>query len=137
MRGRVERHGRGGRYWVELEPEVATGRRRMATKGGFATQREAQEALHRLLAASGDRTLTAGPSRRLAEYVPEWLEMATVDPKPTSAASYRHAVTKLCKALGSVRLADLTPMMVERATPGYQALTWIRESKSVHTESFR
>ncbi len=113
MRGTVERYGSGWRYRAELARDPATARRRYATKGGFRTEREAQQALHRLLVSVNDGAHVERSKLVVSEYLTEWLVRARVDLRPTSAASYGRSVVKLNAAFGAVRLQDLTPVMIE------------------------
>jgi len=114
MRGTVERYGRGWRYRMELTRDPGTGRRRFLSKGGFATEREARRELHKALVGRDEGTLVARSPHRLGEYLGEWLEGASTDLKPTTAAGYRRAVAHLTALLGQVKLQELTPLAVER-----------------------
>lgn len=42
----VEKYGKGWRYRFDLGPDPLTGKRRQATRGGFATKREATTAMN-------------------------------------------------------------------------------------------
>jgi hypothetical protein len=73
----VQGHVRKRRTWefiIDIGPHPVTGRRRQKSKGGFATKREAESALHefiRYMDGGGDPS----PERiGLAEYLNRWLE---------------------------------------------------------------
>ena len=114
MSGTVERYGKGWRYRAQLGIDPGTGKRRWATKGGFATERDARKALHRVLVAADDGLVVKRSTMRLGEYLAEWLERATPDLKATTAAGYGRAVKKLDEKLGHERLQDLTPIQIEQ-----------------------
>jgi integrase len=115
MSGTVERYGRGWRYRAQVGVDPATGRRRWATKGGFATQKAARTALHTVLSDADDGLVVKRSRLTLGEYLDEWLAGARVDLKPTTIAAYGRAIDKLKLQLGRVRLQDLTTLAVERA----------------------
>lgn len=60
MRGHVHRRGRTWSYVVDIGRDPESGRRRQRTQGGFATRREAEELLARLVAGVD----VAGPTDR-------------------------------------------------------------------------
>jgi integrase len=73
MRGHVRKR-RTWEFVVDIGPHPATGRRRQKSKGGFATRRQAESALHefiRYVEGGGDPS----PERiGLAEYLSRWLQ---------------------------------------------------------------
>ena len=116
--GTVERYGKGFRYRVQLGADPGTGKRRWATKGGFATEKEATKAMHRVIVAADDGLVVKRSTLRLGQYLTEWLERVTPDLKATTAAGYGRAVTKLDDKLGQVRVQDLTPLQIEQVYVG-------------------
>ena len=56
MRGSVRKRGTTWTWYVDGPPEPLTGKRRQASKGGFRTKREAQQALNEVLARLRDGT---------------------------------------------------------------------------------
>ena len=118
MAGTVERYGKGFRYRVQLGADPGTGKRRWATKGGFATEKEATKAMHRVIVAADDGLVVKRSTLRLGQYLTEWLERVTPDLKATTAAGYGRAVTKLDDKLGQVRVQDLTPLQIEQVYVG-------------------
>ena len=115
MRGSVERYGRGWRYRTELPRDAATGRRRFATKAGFATQGEARKALNQVLVDLESGSYVDRSTVTVREYLEEWLHRAAVGRRPTTMAAYRRGAVQLDPYVGRVRLQQLTPLMVENA----------------------
>jgi hypothetical protein len=86
MSGTVERYGKAWRYRAHVGVDPATGRRRWATKGGFATQKAARTALHTVL-SDADQGLVVQRSRVTVDgYLEEWMGRVDTDLKPTTAA---------------------------------------------------
>jgi hypothetical protein len=54
VRGTVELYGKGWRYRLDVGRDAATGRRRIAMKGRFSTEREARRPVNRVLVAVED-----------------------------------------------------------------------------------
>ena len=113
-KGSVRRYGAGWRYVIELGIDPGTGRRLQATKAGFATKREADEAMRKASvdALKGDRV---SPDRqRLGAYLDSWLETVESRLRPTTFASYEVAVARIKRHLGAVPLQALKPLEIER-----------------------
>ena len=114
MRGTVERYGKGWRYRVEL-PRSDSGRRRFASKAGFATEGAARRALNRVLVDIDDGTHVDRNDITVAEYLADWIERAALDLRPTTTIGYRRSVDFLTEELGKVKLQRLTPLQIEKA----------------------
>ena len=56
MRGSVRKRGTTWTWYLDAPPDPVTGKRRQASKGGFRTKREAQQALNEALARLRDGT---------------------------------------------------------------------------------
>ena len=115
MAGTVERYGRGWRYRADVGIDPGTGKRRWATKGGFASQKAARTALNKVLSAADEGMVVTRSSTLLGDYLDEWMDGAESSLKQTTAFGYRRAIDKLKATLGHVRLQDLTPLGIERA----------------------
>ena len=115
MAGTVERYGRGWRYRADVGIDPGTGKRRWATKGGFASQKAARTALNKVLSAADEGMVVTRSSTLLGDYLDEWMDGAESSLKQTTAFGYRRAIDKLKETLGHVRLQDLTPLGIERA----------------------
>ena len=114
----------GRRFWVERKLEeicpkcggvlLETEERRRAIKGGFATQRECQAALNKVLVAVEARTFT--PPTRItvkAFLLSEWLPAVKGTLRPTTYASYTMLAREhIIPRLGSLQLQRLTPAAI-------------------------
>ena len=109
----------GRRFWVERKPReccpkcggelVETEERRRAIKGGFATKRECQAALSKVLVAVETRTFTL-PTRITvrAFLLSEWLPAVKGTLRPTTFASYTMlAQQHINPRLGGLQLQTL------------------------------
>ena len=99
MRGSIRKRGRTYTYWLDVGPDLVTGKRRQKTKGGFRTQRECQAALNEAIATLQGGTFVEPSNRTVRSFlVDEWLpavQMANLRPgtwettastsKPTSS----------------------------------------------------
>lgn len=119
-RGRVFQRGATWAYCVDVQPQGAP--RRQATKGGFATRREAQAALTAVLGAMARGAYTQPDRRRT---LGSYLEcvflpgLVTRGLKLSTRESYSRLVrVHVLPALGDVPLASLTPELLDR--------TWAR-----------
>ena len=109
------------RFWVERKPKeccprcggqlVETEERRRAIKGGFATRRECEAALAKVLTALETQSFT--PPTRItvkAFLLGEWLPTVRGSLRPTTYASYAMLAREhIIPRLGSLQLQKLTP----------------------------
>ena len=114
----------GRRFWVERKPKESCSRcggelreteeRRRAIKGGFATRKECQGALSKVLVAVEARTFT--PPTRItvkAFLLSEWLPAVKGTLRPTTYASYTMLAREhIIARLGSLQLQKLTPAAI-------------------------
>ena len=110
--------GCGKRSWVERRPREACPRcgaklvladeRRRETKGGFASRREAQAAMSKVLVSVAERTHVASSRMTLRDYLlKEWLPAIAHTVRPTTYNSYvAHVECHILPSLGSVQLAE-------------------------------
>ena len=74
MRGSVCKRGSTWTWYLDVDPNPLTGRRRQQTKGGFKTRRECQAALRQAIADQHDGTFVKPSQRTIASFlVDEWL----------------------------------------------------------------
>ena len=107
-----KRHG-SWYYMHELPPD-ATGKRRQAQKGGFATEREARKALNDALAQLHRGTFVEVGRQTVGEYLDQWLE-GKAKLRSSTRRSYReHVELYLRPGLGHLRLSDLRELDIER-----------------------
>lgn len=110
----------GRRFWVERRAKgvcpacggklIETEERRRATKAGFATRKEAQAALSKLLVAVEERSYVAPSKLSLREFLTkEWLPAIQATIRPSTYRSYvQHVECHICPHLGAVQLQKLT-----------------------------
>jgi len=112
------------RVWVERRPQEKcpkcggtlreTEERRRETKAGFATRKECQAAMNKLLVAVGEQSYTVPTKVSVREYLTrEWLPAVKSTIRPSTYNSYvQHAECHICPHIGSVKLAKLTDSQV-------------------------
>ena len=112
------------RFWVERRPKEScpkcggelneTEERRRAIKGGFATQKECQAAMNKLLVAVEEQTYAAPTKATVSEYLTkEWLPAVKATIRPSTYNSYvQHVECHIVPHIGSVKLQKLTGSQV-------------------------
>jgi len=110
----------GRRFWLERRPRgvcpecggrlIETEERRRQTKAGFATRKEAQTAMNKILVAIEEKTYVAPAKLSLREYLKdEWLPAIEATIRPSTFRSYKqHVECHICPHLGSVQLQKLS-----------------------------
>ena len=93
MKGHTAKHGKTWRYVVDLGPDPATGKRRQKTKGGFALERDARNALNKVLVdLSGGSHVETSNMTVKSFLVDHWLPAKKANVRPSTYASYRDAL---------------------------------------------
>jgi len=112
------------RFWIERRPRAKcprcggalkeTEERRRETKSGFATRKECQAAMNKLLVAVEQHDYTAPSKASVKEYlVKEWLPAVKATIRPSTHNSYvQHVDCHIVPHIGSVKLAKLTGSQV-------------------------
>jgi len=112
------------RLWIERRPKEScpkcggalkeTEERRRETKAGFATQKECQAAMNRLLVAVEQHSYATPTKASVREYLTkEWLPAVKATIRPSTYNSYvQHVECHIAPHLGSVKLAKLTGSQV-------------------------
>jgi site-specific recombinase XerD/predicted RNA-binding Zn-ribbon protein involved in translation (DUF1610 family) len=112
------------RVWIERSPLEKcprcgdslkeTEERRREIKAGFATRKQCQAALNRLLVAVGEQSYSVPTKASVREYLTkEWLPAVKSTIRPSTHNSYlQHVECHICPHIGSVRLAKLTGSQV-------------------------
>ncbi len=113
-----------GRFWIERRPAESctkcggalreTEERRRETKAGFATQRECQAAMNKLLVAVEQHNYSAPTKANIRQYLTkEWLPAVKATIRPSTYNSYvQHVECHIAPHIGSVKLAKLTGSQV-------------------------
>jgi integrase len=108
------------RLWIERRPKescprcggplVETEERRRETKAGFATQKECQAAMNKLLVAVEQQTYSAPTKATVRQYLTkEWLPAVKATIRPSTYNSYvQHVECHIAPHIGSVKLQKLS-----------------------------
>jgi integrase len=112
------------RLWIERRPKVScpkcggslkeTEERRRETKAGFATQKECQAAMNKLLVAVEQQAYTTPTKASVREYLTkEWLPAVKATIRPSTYNSYvQHVECHVAPHIGSVKLQKLSGSQV-------------------------
>ncbi|HEY5472559.1 MAG TPA: hypothetical protein VIK32_05145, partial [Candidatus Limnocylindrales bacterium] len=112
------------RVWIERRPKEVcpkcggalreTEERRRETKSGFATQKECQAAMNKLLVAVEQQTYAAPSKASVREYLTkEWLPAVKATIRPSTYNSYvQHVECHIVPHIGSVKPQKLTGSQV-------------------------
>src|SRR5450756_223848 len=112
------------RVWIERRPKQScpkcggalkeTEERRRETKSGFATQKECQAAMNKLLVAVEQQTYASPTKASVREYlVKEWLPAVKSTIRPSTYNSYvQHVECHVAPHIGSVKLQKLSGSQV-------------------------
>lgn len=115
MQGRVfRRRGKKWSYTVDIGIDPATGRRKQQTGGGFATRKEAEQALRDVLSSVDRGTHVGRTSMTVGEFLDEWLLTTKPRLRETTWYSYSVAVKRMAKEIGAVKLQAITPLQIEK-----------------------
>lgn len=90
MKGAVEPHGKGFRYYFDGEPDPLTGKRNRIRQGGFDTEDEAWSACHKAIAEYEALTYIKPSKRTVDELIAEWLNRRQHAIKPSMLANYQN-----------------------------------------------
>ena len=108
----TKRHGSW--FFIHDLPPDASGKRRQARKGGFATEREARKALNDALSRIDQGSFMQPARQSIGEYLEQWLA-GKGQLRASTRRSYReHIDLYLCPGLGHVRLVELREVHIER-----------------------
>jgi len=112
------------RFWIERRPQAScpkcgedlkeTEERRRETKSGFATQKECQAAMNKLLVAVEQHNYTAPTKASVKEYLKkEWLPAVKATIRPSTYNSYvQHVDCHIVPHIGTVKLQRLSGSQV-------------------------
>jgi len=141
MRGSTRRRGSTWTaYWDTAD--VETGKRRQKSKGGFRTQRGAQQHLASVIVRVGEGTFVEPSKQPLAQFLrDEWLPAVSATVRPLTARNYQARVSSVVKHdIGAVPLravsgAHLTALYAELERDG-QSVGTRRFTHSVLRRAF-
>jgi len=117
MKGAIRKPRTSGGAWsyrLDLGFDDA-GKRRQRQVGNFATKREAQSALNEALAGLRKGTYVAPSKQTVREFLDTWIDTVKPELAITAWTNYRNVLgSYVLPHIGSVRLADLSPMDIKR-----------------------
>lgn len=93
MRGSTRKRGMTWTAYFDAPADLQTGERRQKTKGGFRTQKEAQQFLADVVTQLGAGNYTEPSKQPLARFMrDEWLPAARGQLRPLTVAKYEQLV---------------------------------------------
>jgi integrase len=104
----------GSWYYKHELPPTAGGRRRQATRGGFATEKEARRALTQALEKVNRGGYVAPTRLKVGEYLDQWLAGKAALRANTRRSYISHVELYLRPGIGHLRLVDLRETDIER-----------------------
>jgi integrase len=100
-------------YYVHDLPHDARGKRRQASKGGYATEKDANLALMKAWAAVTSGTYVEPTKQTVSEYLTQWLA-GKANLRPNTRRSYQgHLDNYLVPVLGHLKLIELREIHIE------------------------
>ena len=112
MNGSIRRRPNGlWEFRFDLSPDPLTGRRRIRSRSGFKTRREAEKALRDAVTANERGRSVATSGRTMTEFLDEWHAAVRPSLRPTTWVNYRDYLNAyVIPVIGDTRLQDLTPV---------------------------
>lgn len=112
MNGSVRRRENGDwEYRFDAGVDPLTGRRRRPGRSGFATRREAEQALRTAISANEQGRTVRSSARTVAQFLEEWHAAIKPSVRPTTWVNYRNYLRfYVVPHIGKTRLQDLTPV---------------------------
>ena len=112
-RGSVYKRQGGWAYKIDAGFHPETGKRRQATRQGFRTKRQAEEALAEVQNSVMDGSLVPNTAVTLGAYLDSWLAGQEAHLRPSTHHSYVIAAKRLRRHLGPYKLQAITPLQIE------------------------
>lgn len=114
MSGFVRKRGSTWTYYFEDEPDPVTGKRVQRSKGGFATKKNAQSALHEVTSDLNKGRFVEPHRIQIGEFLAErWLPSIEETVRFSTFDSYRrNAQLHVIPRIGGIQLRNLTPLRV-------------------------
>jgi integrase len=112
VKGTVRRRDNGDwEYRFDAGVDPLTGKRRRPGRSGFATKREAEQALRAAMSAHEQGRTVRASSRTVEQFLEEWHAAIKVTVRPTTWVNYRNYMYfYVIPHIGSTRLQDLAPV---------------------------
>jgi integrase len=115
-RGRRITCGRAHGSWpYKVDVPTDDGSRRQVAKGGFATKRDAEQAMAEIVAKAARGPVVTVSRQRLGDYLTDWLEITRPTLSPAAWTNYRTCVDRYVRPwLSAVPLGQLTGAALTR-----------------------
>lgn len=112
MNGSVSRRSNGSwEYRFDAGEDPLTGRRHRRGRSGFATRKDAQQALRKAVSAHETGRGVRADRRSVSDYMREWHSAVRSSLRPSTWVSYRNYMDAyVIPTIGETRLQDLSPV---------------------------
>ncbi|WP_342045960.1 site-specific integrase [Bacillus sp. OTU530] len=114
MKGHTYKRGKTWTYVVDTGYDEISGKRKQKTKGGFATKKEAQTALAKVVSEISEGSYVELSKETVENLLAMWLEMKKASLKETTFISYETSVKHIVYHLGRVTLEKLNATQIQR-----------------------
>jgi integrase len=141
MRGHVRKRGSTWTWYLDIDPDPLTARRRQQTKGGYKTKKACEDGLNEAIAKQRVGMLVKPSRRTMATFlVDEWLPTVRRRARLSTWANYRTNVNvHVVPVLGDVELQRLSPdqlnafygQLLEHGRRDGKGLAW-KTVKNIH-----
>jgi integrase len=141
MRGHVRKRGSTWTWYLDIDPDPLTARRRQQTKGGYKTKKACEDGLNEAIAKQRAGMLVKPSRRTLATFlVDEWLPTVRRRARLSTWANYRTNINvHVVPVLGDVELQRLSPdqlnafygQLLEHGRRDGKGLAW-KTVKNIH-----
>jgi integrase len=113
-RGSVRPRGKTWTWYLDIEPDPLTGKRRQTSKGGFKTRKAAQDDLNEAIAKRQRGELAKRSKRTVRDFLEhEWLPTVEASRRPSTMANYRTNITShVSPLIGDTKLQAMTPVQL-------------------------
>ncbi len=132
MRGSVKKYGQSWCVTFDLGIDPATGKRRQKRKRGFATRKEAEAALTKMISDAEDGLFDQSDRVTVTDFLEQWLASKESTVRKSTYRSYAWLVKKhIVPHLGKAKLTDLTPIQLQRYYSKLQKLDKPLSNRSI------
>ncbi len=132
MRGSVKKYGSSWCVTFDLGIDPATGKRRQKRKRGFATRKEAEAALTKMITDAEDGLFDQSDRVTVTDFLEQWLASKESTVRKSTYRSYAWLVKKhIVPHLGKAKLTDLTPIQLQKYYTKLQKLDKPLSNRSI------
>ena len=110
MKGTTYKRGQTWAFRFDAGEHPLTGKRTRRGESGFATRREAEQALRKAISAFESGRSVRRTSRTVGDFLAEWHSSVRSSIRPSTWVNYRNYLDAyVLPTVGGTRLSDLTP----------------------------